>query len=46
MEFIDTIIPFSFFLVSLGVLSYFVRTRNEDHYTVCSKKRITDSEAV
>jgi hypothetical protein len=46
MDFTDTIIPFSFFLVSIGVLSYFVKTRNEDHYTVCSKKRITDSVPV
>ena len=46
MDFTDTIIPFSFFLISIGVLSYFVRIRNEDHYTVCNKKRLTDSESV
>jgi len=46
MEFVDLIVPFSFLIVSVGILSYFVRTKNEDYYTICNKKRINDEVPV
>jgi len=46
MELINLIIPFSFLAVSVGVLSCFVRSEDEDYYTKCNKKRINDEESV
>ena len=46
MDFINLIIPFSFFLLSVGVLSYFIQNTDESYYTKCCKKRSADEEQV
>ena len=47
MQLIEILVPVILFgSVSVGILCYFVRTKNEDYYTICNKKRINDEESV
>ena len=47
MQLIEILVPVILFgSISVGILCYFIKDKNEDYHPVYNKKRINDEESV